>query len=174
MPEQDGIAVEVVDEVEDDWQRRQYLKQIYESHKRAREALFELSYSNRGENQKLAVTAVLDLVRVCRPLVQNTELWDGVVFGELEHVDPESNGKQTVSVPVVGVQDLIRYEEGYETVVNEEAPGNTSATVSKVVQRRLPREIVANAYDDLTEFLYDRDILIAETGESEAKDTGAL
>jgi hypothetical protein len=186
MTAPENVDVEIVDDVEDDWQRRQYLKQIYESHERARRAIADLDQIQSADSHHHAIVAVCDLIRLVEPLVRDHPLWDETTLSTVtkkkrttrSHTSPPhlSGGSrvQQTEVPVEGVQGFLQHKNGFETLVEETAPGNTTNTTLEKGRKPLPPEAVEITFRHLTQFLHEQDILMAKSGEAELKDGDAL
>lgn len=189
-----GIDVEIVDDVGDDWQRRQYLKQIYESVKRTREAFLNRDIERDREAYMMASSALFDTLRLARPLLDDTPQWTDRSLGTVEVVEkpPQQPTKNTTSAggdglsinlprnrsygqpetrerDVRGLADVFALEDGYETIVEKEAPGNTSATTQEKVRKPLPPHILRSAFDAVIQALHDQDVLTHQSGEPEGR-----
>jgi len=165
-------GIEVDEEVEDNWQRRKYLKEIYDSHHTARQALLELSNNDTPRNRRFAMSTVSDLVQLCRPMVKGTELWDETKLCVIELV-PDGEDR-TQQYCVTGLKEFLSLKRGYQTLQHREAAGKTGATQKVKKTQFLPPHAIENVLDSLTDFLYNRDILMDKSGENEAKDTKVL
>jgi len=163
-------SIEVTDEVEDDWQRRQYFKRIYNRHEQADEALDILSSTPSRESRQFAVTKVCGLIRLCRPMITDSPVWDELPMGTIEIAKQRGADIARQQKQLAGLQAVLALEDGYQTVVESKAAGNTSATTRRVQSQMLPIDVIRAAFNHITQELYDRDILSDTEGEADAKD----
>jgi len=168
------IGVEVTDDVEDDWQRRQYLNQIYEAWSDAYETLREVGISPNRQSLKIAVEAVCGLIRVCRPMIKGSAVWNESKIGVIRIGERRAGQITSRNRRLCGLEDILAHEDGYRTAVEVESAGDGTATTKELRTQNLPIDVVRVAFDQITEELYNRDVLLDKDGEAEAKDRGGV
>jgi len=72
------------------------------------------------------------------------------------------------SVEIVGLFDILEYEEGIEYSAEVSTPGSGSNTKTEIKRRPLPYEVLNKAFRKLTKFLYEIDVLTTPDSENDA------
>jgi len=139
----------------DDWQRQQYLKQVYLSYEAAREGLRHTSPASecRAADAYTAATLVGGLLRVVEPYLRDADLWNDV------HLATAEIGGERVAFS--GAATVLEYEDGIE--VNTQTAAN--ACLSRVPEKRtelkpLPPEVTRAAFRRVTSLLIDEGVLM--------------
>lgn len=162
--------IDLVDDVEDDWQRRQYLQQIYESHRRARQELTQLSLPDSRGSRETLTAALCDAIRLCEPMLRGRELWANTPMGQVPSPEDEEDERM-----IAGLRGILIHEDGVEqNEIEGTHPRLSTPNTNTVEKQPLPLPVLRKGFRELTEFLYQQDILVAKTGEAEAKATDPL
>lgn len=156
-----GFKVDIQEDDDADFQRRQYCEQIYESYNAARAAVAEMNSEHATPaSRHRATVMVCDLLRLIQPFAED-QLWkekrivDIKIRNETNPPGDAPAAAQTVNhveFVIIGLNNVLAYERP-ETAI-------------------LPQRALTTVLEEVTELLYEKGILTIRSGEAEAKDGG--